>query len=233
MNRKSNFSEPIRGRFFRAPEQPWRVFERLGDLKKQCFQTWKKSLFRLKRRFFRNWKGTLSLRARTTFTQFRAKWRPEKPIFPNLKEIAFSVQKTIFRYLKDYAFSGNQNNLDAISSDLATWKNEFSKPGSNRFFSSKDDFSEPERLRFFREAEQPWRNLERLGDLKKRFFLTSKKLIYEVKRRFSEPWKGTLFQGATTTLTLFRASWRTKKAIFPYLKEIASFSSKSDFSVSE
>jgi len=52
--------------------------------------------------------------------QFRATWRPEKAIFPNLKEIAFSAKKAIFPNLKDDTFLRLLNNLDSISSDLAT-----------------------------------------------------------------------------------------------------------------
>ena len=63
---------------------------------------------------------------RTTLTQFRAAWRPVKAIFPNLIETTFSSEKAIFPNLKGDAFGGRQNNLDAISSVLATWKSEFS-----------------------------------------------------------------------------------------------------------
>jgi len=52
----------------------------------------------------------------------------------NLKEIAFSAEKSIFPNLKGDAFSGRQNNL-AISSVLATCKSNFSEPERNRFVS--------------------------------------------------------------------------------------------------
>ena len=115
-------------------------------------------------------------------TQILASWRPEKAIFPNLKEIAFSAEKAIFPNMKRDAFLGRQNNLDDISSVLATWKSNFSEPERNRFVSWKGDFSEPERGRFLRAPEQPWRNFERLGDLKKQIFWILKKSLYSVQK---------------------------------------------------
>jgi len=115
-------------------------------------------------------------------TQFLAPWRPEKAIFPNLKEIAFSAEKAIFPNLKGDAFLGRQNNLDEISSVLATWKSNFSEPDRNQFVILKGDFSQPERGRFLRAPEQPWRNFERLGDLKKKIFRIRKKSLYSVQK---------------------------------------------------
>jgi len=212
--RKGDCPVPERGRFCRAPEQPWRNFERLGDLKKRVFRMWKKELFQLKRRFSRTWKGTLFQGARTTLTQFRASWRPEKANFPNLMEIAISAEKANYPNLKGDAFAGRRNNVDAISSVLATWKSEISEPERNRCFQFKKLLSESERTSFITAPEQPWQNFEFLGDQKKRFFQTWKNLLFLLKRRFFRTWNGTLSLDARTTLMLFRASWRTEKGIF-------------------
>ena len=73
-------------------------------------------------------------------------------------EITFSVEKAIFPNLKGDAFWGRQNNLDAISSVLATWKSEFSESESNRFFQLKKRFFRVWKRKVFRALEQPRRN---------------------------------------------------------------------------
>ena len=154
-------------------------------------------------RFIRTWKGTHFLGARTTLTQFRASWRTEKVIFPNLK---------------GDAFSGRQNNPDAISSVMATWRSDFSKLERNYFFRWKGDFSEPEKRRFLWAPEQPSRNFERHGDQKKRFFRTWKKQLFQQKRRFFESERGRLFRALEQPWRNFERLGDLKKRFFEIVK---------------
>jgi hypothetical protein len=52
-------------------------------------------------------------------TQFRASWRPEKAIFPNLKEIALSAEKAIFTNQKVIDFQGARTTLSQFR---ASWQ---------------------------------------------------------------------------------------------------------------
>jgi hypothetical protein len=94
----------------------------------------------VKRRFFRTWKRTLLHLARATLTQFRACY-PEKAIFSNQIEVTISAGNVIFPNLKLGSFLKLQNNLDSITSDLATWKSFFTERERNCFISWKGDFS--------------------------------------------------------------------------------------------
>jgi len=165
----------------------------------------------MKRRFFQKWKGTLSLGARTTLTQLRASWRPEKANFPNLIEIVISAETVNYPNLNWDAFAGRHNNVDSILSVLVTWISDFSEPERNCFFQFKKRLSESERTSFFTAPEQPWHNFELLGDQKNWFFQTWKNLLIQQKRRFFRTWKGSLFEGP---LKLFGASCDLKKRSF-------------------
>ena len=161
---------------------------------------------------FWTWKGTHFQDARTTLTQFRASWRPEKAIFRNRKVIAFSSQKAIFRTCKITLFQGTRTTLTQFRVSCRPEKANLTNLKEIASFSSKSDFSEFERGRFWKAPELPWRNFERLGDLKKQFFQTWKKSLSAGKAIFPNL-KGDAFWGRQNNLDAISsvlATWKSK-----------------------
>ena len=181
-------------------------------------------------RFVRTWKGTIFREPEQIWHNFQHLGKPEKAIYPNRKEFTFSAEKAIFPNMKGDALWGRQNNLDAISSVLATGKSEFSESETNRIFQLKTPLFRVWKSKVFRAPEQPWRNFRRLGNLKMRFFQTWKKSHFQLKKAIFPNLKRDAFSGRQNNLHAISSDMVTWKSDFSEPERKRFFSWKGDFS---
>ena len=189
-----------KNRFFVVPKQPCTNFQCYDAPKKRIFQIGKKSLFHC---------------AKTNWREILASWCPENTNFPNAKQITFSWR---------------QSKLEAIFSDLTSWKSEFTKSERNRFFMES---------KFF------WRDYQRFGAIRMRIFRIRKKSLFHdakitltrilvfwclekltpcfdaMKKRVFRIRRKSLFHGAKKLWRDFQLFGALKKCNFTNVKEIA------------